>query len=1243
MGHFARRLPIIFALILQAFIPNHSYATDLNDTPMAVSNSVKPNVMVTLDDSGSMQWEIIPESPLANYVFPRPTKIYTMTWSGIDDQITVGFDGTGTSKEAKFARFYRTAKFNKLYYDPTKRYTPGVDSNNATYPNSVHTAAYNNPYQTSTTYTNPTTRALTTDTTESAYWYDSTKDSSQGTTAFTSKTFYPATYFIYTGSTPFTDESDPTDAQNVEANFTKVEIKSSVTSYTKYTNRTDCAGTSCTFDEEALNFANWYSYYRSRILAAQTGVGKAIARQQDGTLRVGLAKLHNNASTVDGWETNRVIYQGVRSLSSTLPSGYTSTNNYRYNFFNTFYNTFVPLGGTPTRKALDDVGQYFKRTGTGSPWCDDPSGTCGSEHYCRQNYNILVTDGMWNGAAAGTSGVDSNIDGTSGPTITGTNSRTYTYPASNPHSDTCSSTVADVAAYYWKNDLRTDLTNGLSTTTKDPAFWQHLVNFTVGFGLTGYKTKAQIDNAFLANDSTNTATINSIDWSSPQCAATNVSNITTAKEKIDDLAHAALNSRGQYFIANDADDLANSLTTAFNDVLDRDGAASAVAVANSNVSGGDNDSYASSYNSGSWTGDLQKYLINIDTGQPSTTGSWTTSAQAQLQSKTSSTRYIVTYTGTTGSGQGRPFQATGCATASDCITATQQARLATPYSPPGTSDGAAVLAYLRGVRTGEENGIYRTRSFLLGDIVNAEPTIIRNPLANYADTCYKNTSAGKCDTSFKDTQASRTKMVAQGANDGFLHMFDASSGSETWAYLPNLLISMSDPAYSSTSTLNMLSRRSGYTHKYFVDGTPVVGDADFSNTNGISGNPDPDWRTILVGGLGKGGRGYYALDVTSPSATSEANAAAKVLWEFPNSSTSATIKANIGYSYGKPIITKTAAYGWVVLVTSGYNNGTGTDNSGGDGHGYLWVLNARTGDVLQTIDTGVGSAAAPSGLAHIAAWTDNGDIDNTVTYAYGGDLLGNLWRFDLTDDTGGIVYTKQRLATLRTDTTTSSTTNFQAITTVPELASININGVEKRFIYVGTGKYLGSTDVDNNQTQSVYGLIDDLSTPASTDVITDPVRSNLVAQTLSTSGATRVATTNTIDFTTKKGWYIDLPGCAVGSCTKGSERVNTDPALALGMLIFTSNIPNSTDPCSPGGSSFLNAIDYKTGGAITGSSWASISLGNVLASRPVIIKLPSGSVKALVRTSDANTQKIDLPTPPSTATPKRVTWRELTE
>jgi type IV pilus assembly protein PilY1 len=463
-------------------------------------------------------------------------------------------------------------------------------------------------------------------------------------------------------------------------------------------------------------------------------------------------------------------------------------------------------------------------------------------------------------------------------------------------------------------------------------------------------------------------------------------------------------------------------------------------------------------------------------------------------------------------------------------------------------------------------------------------------------------------------------MLFQGANDGMLHAFVASTGAESWAYVPNLVM----------ANLNNLTLKPGFTHKYYVDGTPTSGDVDFKQVDGVTGS-GTDWRTIVVGGLGKGGRGYYALDVTTPTAASEVAAKDKVLWEFPNSITDATDRAaaklNMGYSYGKPMIAKTkVGDNWVVLLTSGYNNGTNTGDSGGDGLGHLYVVNPKTGDLIKDIKTTACHATpttSPCGLAQISGYFNNADVDATVEYVYGGDLHGNLWRFDFTGNATSN-WTFAKLATLK-----DSSSVVQPITTSPELTLLPIGGVDTRMVFVGTGQYLGSPDVSTTQTQTMYGIKDSLA------AIADPLRSSLVQQTLTISGSTSTVTNNTVDYTTKKGWYIDLP--------TSKERVVTTPALALSELIFTTNIPSSTQ-CVPGGSSWEYFINVKTGGKVENSSISTSGkyLGNALASRPVLIQLPDGRVFSIVRMSDATT-----PTPEQNrggaagTTGKRISWREI--
>jgi type IV pilus assembly protein PilY1 len=528
--------------------------------------------------------------------------------------------------------------------------------------------------------------------------------------------------------------------------------------------------------------------------------------------------------------------------------------------------------------------------------------------------------------------------------------------------------------------------------------------------------------------------------------------------------------------------------------------------------------------------------------------------------RTSASRFIVTSTDTPGATGGIQFQPATAATATK-LSVAQQALLNTPTS----TDGAAVLAFLRGDRSGE-SASYRTRAHLLGDTVNAAPVLVREPNASYTDTGY---------SAFKASQASRTRVLFQGANDGMVHAFVAATGAESWAYVPNLVM----------ANLNNLSLRTNFTHKYYVDGAQTSADVDFNNTDGIT--TGGDWHTILVGGLGKGGRGYYALDVTTPAASSEVDARNKVLWEFPNSVSNAAARTaatlNMGYSFGKPIIVKTTAKGWVALVTSGYNNGTNAGDSGGDGEGHLYVINPRTGDLIKDIAT-TGCAATPAsspcGLAQISVSINSSNI---VEYVYGGDLMGNVWRFDLTGASAG-AWAVSKFASLA-----DAGNAAQPVTTAPVLAVKA--GV--RTVFVATGLYLGATDIpgsvgansSSSQTQTMYGLIDSLV------ALPTPLRAALQQQTVIITGATSATTTNVVNFATQKGWYEDLP--------RTGERANVQPTGFADKVVVNTNIPSNI-PCSPGGSSEKYTLNIQTG---IGSG---VTFGNVLASSPVLFQLANG-------------------------------------
>jgi type IV pilus assembly protein PilY1 len=474
---------------------------------------------------------------------------------------------------------------------------------------------------------------------------------------------------------------------------------------------------------------------------------------------------------------------------------------------------------------------------------------------------------------------------------------------------------------------------------------------------------------------------------------------------------------------------------------------------------------------------------------------------------------------------------------------------------------------------------YRPRDNLLGDIINASPLFVGKPGFKYTENNYQ---------TFVSTKASRTAVVLAAANDGMLHAFDRVTGDELWAYIPSFvmpnLYKLADRAYANN-------------HSYFVDGSPQMGDIYVGGA----------WKTIVVGGLNAGGRGYYALDVTDP-------ANPKQMWEFRND--------NLGLTFGNPIITKRQDGTWVVVFASGYNN-----VGPGDGNGHLFVLNADTGALVTQVDTftagttGAGNTTTPSGLSKINSWVDS-ELVNQSKRFYGGDLLGNLWRFDI-DAQVAPFNSALRLAQL-----TSTDGTPQPVTSKPALAEVSHNGSRYPVVFVATGKYMGTTDLADNRVQSIYAIKDPL-VDAAYGVLRS--NSNFVAQTITASGTGRTSTNSAVDWLTKAGWRADLPA---------GERVSVNPQLALETMFVGSNLP-SNDSCTVGGQSFLYEFNIGTGGS------TSTYVGNVMIQGLTLVQLTtgsaSGSVVSIITRSDGTLQSLVGSPSTTTNTLKRTSWRELVD
>lgn len=1140
-----KRFTTIALLIIWAAAAN---ATELSNLPLATQNAVQPNIIFGLDDSGSMDFEVALKTNDGALWWNSTAKSFTdgdgmplfnpngtgNTWFKyvylFPNGLTAGGKLYGDSSfyaipaTPNYA-FMRSPDYNPIYYDPSVTYVPWVpayiSNADANFSNASPTAARSHPL-----YSNPTVNLAANLTTTANEW-----------------TFRMLPGMVIPGASIAGikgKKNNNNNFQNITSNYTIPNNETWDVSIPYYPATYYLKDTSCRSGANCFTAPDG-----SKLRRYEIKPGNSFPSGRSYT-----DELQNFANWYTYYRKRKlmlssamgVVLSQLRDMRAGIVrfSDPSPVTMYDFNNASSHLNAKALLGiiytaqstkGTPTRSTLDYIGKQFMRT-------DKPI----IEYACQNNAAMILTDGFAENSGPNTPSYN--------PTTWG-NGRPYTPIFAN--------SLADIALAYFTNNLRPDLPTGKvpvdttnTSTNADRNINLHMNTYAFGLGIKGtiYGTGTpQANNPFTSFPN----------WPNP--------NVNYSPTAVDDLWHATINGRGIMFDASSTNDVINALQNLIAEYLIKAGAGSAITVTNVNVdSNGNNIAYASSYNG--YTGDLRSYTIDINSGQLTLNSQW--SARDLLNNRTPGNRFIATYNGATGI----PFQWGN-------LLATQQSSLNSSISPPGPSDGQSVLAWIRGNK-GLEGLNYRIRAHLLGDIVNADPILVKGATANYYDNGYG---------SFVANIANRTAIIYQGANDGMLHAFNAVTGSEVWAYIPKLLF----------GNLNALASKT-YSHLFYVDAAPTVSDIYYDN----------GWHTMLVGGLRAGGKGYYALDVTNPNAANDANVAAKVLWEFPNSTTANSVAKNIGYSYGKPIIAKTRAAGWVVLVSSGYNNTTG------DGRGHLFVLDPRTGAVLKDITTPVGSAADPSGLAHISAFANNSHYDATIEYVYGGDLKGNLWRFDLSGDNISS-WNVKLLATLLDPNNTA-----QPITHAPELATVD----NKRMVFVGTGQLLGESDLSTTQTQSMYALVDNLSSYPTITSVRTSLKAKIITDNTIDSSA--------IDYNTYRGWYFDLPG--------SGERVNTDPVIVKHMLIFNTNQPSAI-ACST--ASYEYIVDIKTGGQVTGITGgdgqpvARIAISNSFASKPTIIILPNGQVKSIIHNADHTISVINLPPNNINRPVQRVAWKEI--
>lgn len=812
-------------------------------------------------------------------------------------------------------------------------------------------------------------------------------------------------------------------------------------------------------------------------------------------MRFGLAKLGSSSSTTAGGTIVLPCKSG-QSLETEI-------------------NRLTPYTWTPLAEALYEVTRYYRGltpyyhpSNPFPKW--DGMNTSPIQYRCQKNFTIVLTDGFptydesfpsRSDDAAITAGKTvQNWDGDATNDGTGSN---FSEEGSTLYLD-------DVAKFAWDIDFK-DTTNKDSggVSFNDPEFkQQNMYTYTVGF---------TINNTMLED--------------------------------------AATYGHGEYYTANDGDQLAAALKTVLSSISKKVGSSSAAAANTGRIQSG-TMVYQARFNSGDWTGQLLGFAVDTDrtsntygnvlTNGPSSLGAlWDAGDKIPYWNN----RTIITSKlDLSGSYIGTSFRW-------NSFTGAEQASY--------FASTQAILQYLRG-RDDTVTGAYRSRSSALGDIVHSTPYYVGKPSMRYSDTFE---SAKYSD--FKTNYASRTPVIYVGSNDGMLHGFNASTGVEELAYIPS-------PLLSKLSNLT----KTDYSHEYFVDGSPTVVDS-FINAS---------WKSVLVGGLGGGGQGIYALDVTDPSLFNETRADKIALWEFTDAQS-----VELGYTYSRPKIVKLADNKWYAVFGNGYNSTLADGRASTTGNAVLFIVDLATGALKKMISTGVGmsadptGASRPNGLATVTPIDRNGN--GIADYIYAGDLFGNVWKFDLTSSSPtnwGLAY---RLFTACKGTCSSTTSQpiTSSITVGPSATGVG------QMVYFGTGKYLETTDNNgaSGGVQSFYAIHDKgvYTVSGITPVVSG--RSVLQEQTITAQTSFTVVnkngtpndtsddkdvvvslrkTSNNAATSSKQGWYMDLlpPSGAEG------ERIINSPVLRAGQIVFTTYIPNA-DPCSPSGDSWIMKLDALTG------------------------------------------------------------------
>lgn len=662
----------------------HAAALSVSQQPLMLIQGVAPNMLVTLDDSGSMAFAYAPDS----------------------------ISGYGNYT------FFASNSFNPMYFDPNTQYK--LPKKLTLVNGQVQIQDYPAP-NFSSAWRNGFTRSGSINLSNS---YKVTIEYGRGYDKESTIKADAAYYYDFTGSSSCNRTN--------QACYTRRYVST----------------------EQRQNFANWYSFYRTRALATQTAANLAFYSLPENA-RVSWQLLNDS-------NCNQM---GSGSSSGNCFSNYLRdfTGQHRVNFFNWLEKLSVN-GGTPLRQAMTRAGEFLKKTGVNGPYAYRPGTQTAPEYSCRGSYHILMTDGLWNNDSANVGNADSTArnlpDGKS-------------YSSQTPYRDGTFDTLADQAFHYWATDARPDIDDNIKpyipypdqanpsaeywNPRNDPATWQHMVTYTLGLGLTTSLTSPRWEGSTFSGGY-NDIVAGNLSW--PRASNNDSNNVY-------DLWHAAVNSRGEFFSADSPDQLVAAFQDILNRISGKDLPASRPAISSSLQEDDTGDkltrfAYQTSFASDkNWAGDLTRYSL-------------TTQDKATVQTKLWSAQSILD--AMPNGGAGRKIMMAGSGTSGlkeftwGSLSADQQRQLNRDPDRNDVADtkGQDRVAFLRGDRRKENSDNFRTRNSILGDIINSSPATVGK--AQYLTYLAQPIEPSGNYSTFAEAQKTRAPRVYVGANDGMLQI-----------------------------------------------------------------------------------------------------------------------------------------------------------------------------------------------------------------------------------------------------------------------------------------------------------------------------------------------------------------------------------------------------------------------------------------------------------------------------------------